>query len=563
MHIIIKAITHMPKQAIPRLIAIILTILILSNACAPAPGQALSPAPTLAPETTSPAQISPSTAPGPLPIAQTGTVSVDKMASAITKNAGKVIQALPGDANHVIILLEESHAFTLGQVESAIILNRLYSAYGVRTIGLEGLAAGQTLNLAWAHRQPSFTPDQPITAREDVILQTLAEGDANSVEALGLIYNDLSVAGIDNATLYAVQPNPDIWNAPYNYLYAIALAEMSGADTKSAWKDLVDKKDLQGAFDYAIQNDAWTQPLRQRLDDPTASAEDWQSVTGQVLAKSAELQVTISDADAGNLKALQDYLNVVMQRSDAMAANLLNLSQANPGKPLPAVVGLMHARRIEEKLHAAGVTLVVIRYNSQVSGSPAGAIQNVAYLRMDKGQSVQGAGTLAALLDGRRKPAPRANQPWYFRQMLARQALQWLAENAYQSLGSQSADFTQAQDVNSPADDFLKAMAANPDEGSLLSTIGIKITPVAYTHGTDAKPPTLDFTIELPGVASAVPGKAALDIKALKAGPVTLEARLLALQKTLQSGKTTPPRGIDPAKWKLSSSDLWIQFTTP
>ena len=118
---------------------------------------------------------------------------------------------------------------------------------------------------------------------------------------------------------------------------------------------------------------------------------------------------------------------MVMQRSDAMAANLLKLSQANPGRPVPAVVGLMHAQRIQEKLRAAGVTLVEIRYNSQVSGSPAGAIQNEAYQRMDKGQSVQGAGTLAAMLDGRRKPAPRANQPWYFRQMLARQALQWMA----------------------------------------------------------------------------------------------------------------------------------------
>jgi hypothetical protein len=554
----------MPKEAIPRLIVIILMILILSGACAPGPGLGVSPAtaPAGAPGTAGPA-VSPSTSPALLPIAQTGTASVDEMAAAITQKAGKVIQAIPGDPNHVIILLEESHAFTLGQVESAIILNRLYSAYGVRTIGLEGLPAGQTLSLAWAHRQPPFTPDRPITPREDVILQTLAEGDANSVEALGLIYDDVTIAGIDNASLYAVQPNPDIWNAPYNYLYAIALAEMSDANLTAAWKDLVDKKDLQGAFDYAIQNDAWTQPLRQGLDDPTAAAEDWQSIVQQILAKSAELKVTISDEDAGNLKALQDYLNVVMQRSDAMAANLLKLSQANPGRPLPAVVGLMHAQRIQEKLHAAGVTLVEIRYTSQVSGSAAGAISTAAYLRMDKGLSVQGAGTLAAMLDGRRKPAPRANQPWYLRQMLARQALQWMLEKAYQGLGSQSADFTKAEGLSGPADDFLQALAANPDEVSLLSTLGIKLTPLAYAHATDAKPATLAFSIALPGVADAVQGKAALDLKALKAGPLTLEARLLALQKALQSGKATPPKGIEASKWKISSSDVWIQFSSP
>jgi hypothetical protein len=553
----------MPKQAIPRLILIILTILILSCSGAPGYGPALTPAAATSPGTANPAQVSPSTAPGLVPIAQTGTVSVDEMAAAITQKAGKVVKALPGDPNHVILLLEESHAFTLGQVESAIILNRLYSAYGVRIIGLEGLAAGQTLNLAWAHRHPPFTPDNPITPRENVILQTLAEGDVNSVEALGLIYNDITIAGIDNASLYAVQPNPDIWNAPYNYLYAIALAEMTDANLKSAWKALVDQKDLQRAFDYAIQNDAWTQPLRQRLDDPTASAEDWQAITQQVLAKSAELKVSIADEDAGNLKALQDYLNVVMQRSDAMAANLLKLSQANPGRPVPAVVGLMHAQRIQEKLHAAGVTLVEIRYNSQVSGSLAGAIPNEAYQRMDKGQSVQAAGTLAAMLDGRRKPAPRANQPWYFRQVLARQALQWMVETAYQRLGSQSADFTQVDGLGEQASQFLQALAAKPDEVSLLSTVGIKIRPVAYTHATEAKPATLDFNIQLPGVAEPVQGKAALDLKALKAGPVRFEARLLALQQALQRGKATPPKGIDLTKWKISSSDLWIQFTSP
>jgi hypothetical protein len=223
----------------------------------------------------------------------------------------------------------------------------------------------------------------------------------------------------------------------------------------------------------------------------------------------------------------------------------------------------MHAQRIEEKLGAAGVTLVAIRYNSQVSGSPAGAIPNEAYQRMDKGQSVQAAGTLAAMLDGRRKPAPRANQPWYLRQMLARQALQWLVENAYESLGSQSADFTKAVDMSGPADEFLKALAANPAEVNLLSTVGIKITPVAYTHPTEAKPAILDFILSLPGAAEPVHGKAALDLKALKAGPVTLEARLLALQKALQNGKTTPPKGVDLTKWKISSSDVWVQFTSP
>ena len=550
----------MPKQAVPRLITIVLVILFLSGACAP-----VAPPIALAPATAAPTQGSSITATGPLPIAQTGSAPISEIATRVTHGAGKVIQFFKGDPNRVIFLLEESHAFTLGQVESAIILNRLYASYGVRAIGLEGLATGQTLDLAWAHPHPPFAPDMPITDREDVILQTLADGDANSVETLGLIYNDVTIAGIDDMALYAIQPQPAIWNAPYNYLYSIALAEMTDAGIKNDWKKLIDQKDFQAAFDYAIQNDSWTKLLRQRLDDQAASAEDWQSIAQQVLAKSAELKASPTTEDAANIKALQDYLTVVMQRSDAMAANLLMLSEANQGKPLPAVVGLMHARRIAEKLQAAGVTLVEIRYNSQVSGSQAGAIQSEAYLRMDKGQSVQGAGTLAAMLDGRRKPAPRTNQPWYFRQVLVRQALQWMVENAYQILGSQSVDFTRAEgaEQTGPAARFLQTLDANPEGLSLLSTVGIKLTPVAYIHQADGKSVNLDFTLDLPGAAEAVQGKAALDLKALKAGATTLEERLLSLQQALQNGKVNPPKGIDPAKWQDSSSDLWIRFTSP
>ena len=129
--------------------------------------------------------------------------------------------------------------------------------------------------------------------------------------------------------------------------------------------------------------------------------------------------------------------------------------------------------------------------------------------------------------------------------------------------GSQSADFTQIDGLSEQASQFLLALATNPDEVSLLSTVGIKITPLAYTHATEAKPPTLDFSIEMPAMADALHGKVALDLKTLKAGPVTLEARLFALQKSLQSGKATPPKGIDAARWKISSSDLWIQFISP
>ena len=124
-------------------------------------------------------------------------------------------------------------------------LNRFYTQYQVRHIGLEGLPPKKAvLNLAWAHSKPYLQAGQKITAREDVIAHTLKAGEISSAEFMGLIYADAVVHGIDDPKLYAVRIAPGATAGPPTYLLNLALARMKG-EQRSAFQALYNQKKVQ------------------------------------------------------------------------------------------------------------------------------------------------------------------------------------------------------------------------------------------------------------------------------------------------------------------------------
>jgi len=201
---------------------------------------------------------------------------LEELAAAVTQDVGVILQLVPGDGR-VIFLFEERHDSALVQVEIAIMLNRLYADYGLRHIGLEGLAESEgPLDCSWAHRPPPYRPGRPITPREDVIVQTLQDGEISAAEMMGLIYEDVVVDGVDDAALYAIpSPSGEAWSAPYNYLYSIALAGMSQVE-RIAWQALMDQGKEWEAFQLAVSTDEFTQSAFERLEDEVdyASAEE-------------------------------------------------------------------------------------------------------------------------------------------------------------------------------------------------------------------------------------------------------------------------------------------------
>jgi hypothetical protein len=153
--------------------------------------------------------------------------TLHEIAEEVAADLGQVQTVVEGDSAGTIFALEERHDSRLVQVEIAMMLNRLYESHGLRTIGLEGLAATESLDLSWGHWPSAYRPDQLITGREDVIVQMLRDGEISNAEMIGLIYSDVQIAGIEDAELYSIEMPDGAGTAPSTLLYNIALVGMT------------------------------------------------------------------------------------------------------------------------------------------------------------------------------------------------------------------------------------------------------------------------------------------------------------------------------------------------
>lgn len=414
--------TRPPRARFLHALAALITLagLVLS-ACQPAstppPTATVTPPPSATP-------IPPTATPVPVTLAD--------IAEKVAKDVGQATTVVEGKPDQVIFLFEERHDSRLGQVEIAIMLDRLYEDYNLRHIGLEGQPASEgPLDLAWAHEEPYFGAGDAITGREDVIVQTLEDGEISSAETMGLTYNDAVIDGIDDAKLYGFEPPAAAWDAPKLYLYNIALAGMSNTE-RTAWRALYDQEQYDDAFAFAASTDEQVNETWTRLSDTVnvVSAEGWIEVLGQLREQAAAAGATMTAEEQANLEAMNDYFDHVSKRSDAMAANMLALAAANPGAPVAMTVGALHTARLVELFTQAGVSFAVLRPQSLAEGSEAGLLSSEAFLRKANGLSVDPAGWLGSFLDGRKKPPPVSEGKPYKAEEAARKLAQELAEFA-------------------------------------------------------------------------------------------------------------------------------------
>jgi len=367
--------------------------------------------------------------------------AVEELAAAVTQDVGVILQLIPGDGR-VIFLFEERHDSALVQVEIAIMLNRLYADYGLRHIGLEGLAESEgPLDCSWAHRPPPYHPGRPITPREDVIVQTLQDGEISAAEMMGLIYEDVVVDGIDDAALYAIPaPSGEAWSAPYNYLYSIALAGMSQVE-RIAWQALLDQGKEWEAFQLAVSTDEFTQRAFERLEDEVdvASPSELIALYGELRAVAERVGAELPPGAPEALDRLAEYMETVDRRSRALAENMLALVEAHPEAPLAMCVGAAHTDRAVEAFAAAGVSVVAVRTRAQAEGTEAGLLSAEAFFRKHALLSVDPDGWLGSFLDGRTKPPPVSREDWYKTGLAIRELLQRVVEAAARAREKRSA----------------------------------------------------------------------------------------------------------------------------
>jgi len=562
------------------------------SACAPAPAQeeviapkepeqeelAQVPLPTATAvpptETPTKTKIPPTITPTEAPL------TLRDFAEKVAEGVGFVEDVYEGDPDRVIYLFKENHAALIGQVEIAIMVNRLYAHYNMRELAIEGYASTEPpLDLSWAHRLPPYIPGEPITDREDVLSTMLAEGEVNSAEFLGLVYEDVTVYGIDNAELYAIDVEPVVYNAPFIYLYYIAIAFMDDQEL-NLWNGYMDQERYQEAYEFALSTDSYTAEMNERFGvGSDNSVEEVVVLYEEIQAYANENEVDIPPDLVTDMELLFDQMDIVIQRSEAMVENILALAETIELQgPIAVFAGAAHASHMAELLEDRGVSLVLIDALSREEGLEGGMLPVEAYMRKIAGQSIGGEGTIGSLLDDRKKPGPTAQKERTRIEEMLREIFQKLARTAYELFGDDRVTVTDEESqriIRTAYSD--KAFLAAMDE---LRNMGFKIEVWSYYDSnhdwTGLEGPHAGVGLRLTFPNGHIEHMNIL-FKVTSGGgkgssPVNLEELLKSIREYLiTEAKITKgeevsdyvdPLASEVPKWNQNCSQTWYQFST-
>lgn len=347
----------------------------------------------------------------PVPIT---SATLHTVAGTIVHNVGQInVGQIP--PARIVFVFEETHISPAGQIEIAIMLNRLYEDYGLRYIGLESaFTADGPLQTGWLKRSAPFRAGDPMTPLEETLVQLLAEGELSSSEMLALTYGDsLTVVGTEKAEEHAYNVPEDAHYAIRLYLFHIAAVNMT-QDTLAHFDQLYTQGRVIEAVDYAISSDEWAKAQAAWLTDgrKIPSAEEELEIIDNIVAKAKEVRVEIPDELKTSLQALRRFFELASQRSLTMVNVILEIANHAQGRPVAMIIGAAHTQRVVQLLQREGVYYVVLRGNSLETHNKRGNLPYDAFERKRKVKSGDSAGMLGAFLDGRIKPRAVINEPW-------------------------------------------------------------------------------------------------------------------------------------------------------
>ena len=340
-------------------------------------------------------------------------VTIASIAEDITADLGQIVTIVEGSPDQIIIVFEETHVSPAGQIQIAIMLNRLYETYDLRHIRLEGaIAADGVLDASWFHHPPPFSAGDRIRDREDAIVQLLEDGEISSAEMMALIYADAEVAGIEKKEEYDVELPEGAASATIIYLYKIAVPGLTQSEISKA-NDLSNQDKILEAVEFIISTDEFTEEMYARLNDPNVmlSVEKLVEIIDEIEAKTAEVEADITPEDKADLEALRTFYQTASLRGHTMVTNVLALVEKSSGVPVAITIGAAHSE-VSDLFADAGVSFAVIRPNSLAENREEGDLSFKAYDRKLLQLSVDPPGSLGPLLDGRRKPRPVIGEVW-------------------------------------------------------------------------------------------------------------------------------------------------------
>ncbi|QQQ73904.1 hypothetical protein IOD16_21950 [Saccharothrix sp. 6-C] len=309
-----------------------------------------------------------------------------------------------------VVVLDEQHASRAGQVELAIMLNRLYHGSGLRHLALEGSVVEQPQpSLDW------FTSLPDAGIRRAVALQLLEQGEVGAAEFAAMVLPDFRLHAIEHEEEYRVGLSGEDQQAYTGYLTAIALTTMTTDQIGQATALLEQDKHEEG-IQFVIDTNPWTSERRRLLErkSPIVSSGEMQRLGDELEEKARQVGADVTRYQDG-LRKSREFFDAGSRRSTTMTANTADIAAAQQADcaPIALNVGAAHSPDVVADLTRRGLSHAVVSPSNLSLEWANGSLSSEAFHRKVEGGSVDPAGALGAILDGRRKPPPTSQQDWF------------------------------------------------------------------------------------------------------------------------------------------------------
>lgn len=334
---------------------------------------------------------------------------ITQIATEVGNGVGKVIASGQGSTNRTIFIFEEKHDSRIGQMEIALMLWRLQKSSALRQISLEGaFVANGDLSAKWFHDSTGSAAVK--RARQETALSLLREGEINAAEFIALLLPAVQVRGNETESEYNVTPSKT--NSTLSYLVGIAQRSLTSSDARRV-DDLVKAKKIDEALDTIFSKDDWSRGRFQKLyGDNVASTEESVVIMREVETKARELGVRIEPQQEAGFSEDLNFYQMASRRSCTIVRNTLAMMDATSTAPVALLIGAAHTPKVVELIKAAKITYVVLAPLALVTPNKASKLTAPMYHRKMDLKSIDEAGMLGALLDGRKKPPSVLGKQW-------------------------------------------------------------------------------------------------------------------------------------------------------
>ncbi|MFD2474911.1 hypothetical protein [Amycolatopsis silviterrae] len=315
-----------------------------------------------------------------------------------------------GTSRPFVIVLDEQHASRVGQVEIAIMLNRLYHQDHLRRLALEGsVVEKKAPDVGW------FTSKPDAGTRTAVALQLLREGEVSAADFAAMALPGFIEQPIEKSDQYDVELSTKANQSLTGYLVAIAATTMTSDQNLKA-NDLLDQKKDEEAIKFIIGTSPWASQRYQVVKrlTPIVTNEEMQRLAAELEQKATEVNADVT-AYRADLQEAKKFFDVTVQRSNAMAENTIKLAADSVGEcaPIAVDIGAAHTTEVADFLRRKNMSYAAVSPASLSTNANSGAITRDALHRKGDGKSVDPAGGVGSFLDGRHKPPPVVDQDWF------------------------------------------------------------------------------------------------------------------------------------------------------